>query len=146
MNKKIVFAGAIVLLLAAGCSKKAAVQSNTSVTTQTDQQASQSTSLKELIAGGKPVKCDVRFRQDASLTSGGTVYFGNGNMRGDFTSTQSGHAAIVSHTIIKDKTIYTWTEGQASGYKMSQSNATRSEEQSQKFPEYEQKSTYNCQK
>jgi hypothetical protein len=112
--KKIVFAGAAVLLLAAGCGKSASVQSNANTSTPPPGQ----TSLKTLMAAGRPQKCLVTYSMNGNATQG-TIYLANGKMRGDFTSQVNG-SPQTSHMINDGTTVYTWVEGMVMGMKMSE--------------------------
>lgn len=49
--------------------------------------------------------------------SQGTVYLNNGMMRGNFTSVANGQS-VASHMIVKDDSVYVWSDGLAQGYKM----------------------------
>ena len=86
-------------------------------TSPAPQAMSNQMSMKELMASGKSQKCTVE-SSTANSQSQGTIYFGNGKMRGDFTSTASGKT-FVSHMINDGTTVYTWTDGMSMAVKMS---------------------------
>jgi len=137
--KKVLIVSAAVLLLAAGCGKKQAEQP--------EQKASQKSTgqqtFKEL-ASGKPQKCEVRFNQEGNQSQG-TMYVGGGKMRNDSTATVAGKT-IVSHMILDGNTIYTWVDGQSTGFKMeaTASEAEKSQAGKQKPVNLEQKVNYTC--
>ena len=136
--KKIFFVSAAVLLLAAGCGKKQAGPYETASQKSTGQQSFRA------LASGKPQKCEIKFSQENNQNQG-TVYVANGKMRNDSTATVSGKT-MVSHMILDNNTVYTWMEGQTTGFKM---QATATEEQKtdgqQKRPvDLDQKVDYSC--
>jgi hypothetical protein len=74
-------------------------------------------SLKDLLSAGQPVKCGFNDSMSPVAVSG-NVYISSGKMRGDFTS-MTGGQDIKSHMIVDSQTAYLWTDGSASGIKMS---------------------------
>ena len=137
--KKVLIVSAAVLLLAAGCGKKPVEQPSQTAS----QKSSGQQTFKEL-ASGKPQRCEVKFNQD-NAQSQGTVYVGNGKMRTDSTATVAGKS-IVSHMILDGNTIYTWVDGQTTGFKMqvTPTEAEKSQASQQKPVNLEQKVDYSC--
>ena len=79
-------------------------------------------SIKDLIARGSS-KCTVTNSVENS-ESNGTVYVGNGKMRGDFTSVTKNPAMTVeSHMISDGAFIYTWSDAMPQGVKVAVSAA-----------------------
>lgn len=136
--KKILIVSAAVLLLAAGCGKKPAQPSQ-----KVSQKSSGQQTFKEL-ASGKPQKCEVKFSQD-NAQSQGTVYVGEGKMRSDSTATMDGKT-VVSHIILDGNVIYTWVDGQGTGFKMpaTLSEAEKSQAGQKRPVDLEQKVSYTC--
>ena len=86
-----------------------------SVQNKVAQMTNQKMSLSDFFSLAGSKKCTF---SDKTNNSSGTVYIGNGEMRGDFQSTDNGKATA-SHMINDGKYVYMWTDGQKSGYKMS---------------------------
>lgn len=141
MKKILIFTA--VLLLAAGCGKKVSNE-NKQQSPDQNQKTSGQQSFKAL-ASGKPQKCEVTFNQDGNAQTKGSTFVGNGKMRGDYTSTVAGKT-IVSHMIMVDQTVYTWMDGQTTGFKMKADQETTSPTQGQtaKPVDLEQKVDYVC--
>ena len=86
-----------------------------SVQDQIMQGTTQKKSLFDFFSMGGSQKCTF---SDKTNNSSGTVYVGNGKMRGDFQSNDNGTTSQ-THMINDGKYVYMWTEGQKDGYKMS---------------------------
>lgn len=122
-NKSLpVIIGIILLLLIGGGAfvfmGKKSVPVNPSVQTQTDSLGSVSTqsSLKDLLLGGKAQTCTYTDKLEGSDITG-TSYMASGKMRSDFDSVINGKT-MSTHMIMDGNTSYTWTDGQATGFKM----------------------------
>ena len=74
-------------------------------------------SLKDLMTAGKTQKCIFSASSDSGSNQG-SVYFDNGKMRGDFTATVNGKA-VGSHMINDGTYMYTWSDEQKAGAKIS---------------------------
>lgn len=70
--------------------------------------------VQELIARGENATCTFAFDGGDSNTSG-TVYVGNGSLRGDY-QTVAGGQTFVSHVIVKDNTASIWVDGMNEGF------------------------------
>jgi cytoskeletal protein RodZ len=117
MNKKVLAVIVVVILLLLGGwyfmnSKKGTTTTSTQTATGTSQPSAVS-SLKDLISKGVAQSCTY---SNAATT--GTIYVSGGTVRGDFDTTTD-KTTTKSHMIVKDNTSYIWTDGQATGFKMS---------------------------
>ncbi|HTR19203.1 MAG TPA: hypothetical protein VMH91_04495 [Candidatus Paceibacterota bacterium] len=102
-------------------------------------QGQSSGSMKDLLAHGSS-QCQVN---DTANGSSGTVYVGNGEMRGDFTSqTQTG--TVTSHMISDGQTVYVWSSAAPQGMKMSVSSETSSSGSSSAQDPYNENVNYTC--
>ncbi len=101
-------------------------------------------SIKELMARGSS-ECTVSNKVENSESSG-TVYVGNGKMRGDFKSvTQNPAMTIESHMISDGEFIYTWSDAMPQGVKIAVSNAeTAGAKQSGQQDMYNAQVNYDC--
>jgi hypothetical protein len=70
------------------------------------------TSLRSLLSANSSQKCSF-----SNAQSSGTIYVGDGRMRGDFTS-KAGDATAQSHMIIANNIAYVWIDGTNQGYRM----------------------------
>ncbi len=107
MNKKVLIViGAVLLLLVGGYfymnSRKTAVTPETAAT-----------NLKSLIAKGVAQSCT--YTNEGMSAS---VYISGGKVREDFDVTVD-DKVMKSHVIVMDNTIYSWSDGQTMGMKMS---------------------------
>lgn len=68
--------------------------------------------LKELVAAGRPVRCEFK-----DTNAQGSVYIADQKVRGDFTAVVDGKA-VMSHMISADNTSYIWLDGQTTGFKI----------------------------
>ena len=104
---------------------------------------SQLMSLKDLLARQGQQTCTFTSTTNNSQSQG-TVYIDNGKMRGNFTSAQNGQT-VASHMIVKDGSVYVWSDGIAQGYKMDVSTLTDASSQgSQSVIEATAPVGYNC--
>ncbi len=98
-------------------------------------------SMKELMSRASS-KCTVS-NSTANSESNGTVYVGQGKMRGDFTSvTKSPDMTIESHMISDGDFIYTWSDAMAQGVKIPVASANMSGQPN--APKSEQVELYNA--
>jgi len=127
MNKKVVIAIVVVIILLLGgyfLMKKGPASPSAVAPVPTQEQATSPSSLRDLIAKGVSQSCTY-----STDNSQGTIYLGDGKIRGDFNVTtvdDSGQSQTTSsHMIIMDNTNYLWTEASTTGIKMSfDQNAT----------------------
>lgn len=150
MNKKIgIVVAVIVLVLLAGYfamnrQKTASVKDTkgetpkeeTTVKSSTEQQ-----SLKGLLSNYTDKMCTFNDGQQGSVYSG-TVYVGNGKMRGEFTVTVN-NQTTKSSMISDGKTGYMWTDGQNMGYKMDLSVASQESIEKAQKQAIDQNKNYN---
>lgn len=111
MNKKTTVIAIVLILLLIGGYFIVKGRSNSSVTPVATQEQSAS-SLKDLISKGLAQSCTF-----SSGGSSGTVYVSGGKVRTDYDTTVDGKVTT-SHMIVDGNTSYIWTEGQATGFKM----------------------------
>ncbi len=123
MDKNKVIGGIVAVVLLAGIfyfvsqRPSSEVASNRS-TAESQDQASDTSSLKALFARGDSQECTYSDSGEG-YSSNGTVYVASNNrMRSDFTSTSEGETTT-GHMIVMDNTSYIWTDGDAQGIKMS---------------------------
>lgn len=76
--------------------------------------ASGSYTVEELIARGENVTCTFAFNGGNSETTG-TVYVGNGSLRGDYRTEAHGQT-FVSHVVVKNNTASIWVDGMTEGF------------------------------
>lgn len=124
MNKNIIIAAIIVLLVIVGAGAYLMFK-NSSTSPQMDNSDKMmneegamegKNSLKALLTSGQSQMCTFKDLVD-DADYNGTVYVAGGKMRGDFTSTTNGQT-YMTHMIIKDNTMHSWTDGQATGFTM----------------------------
>src|SRR3989339_1955955 len=118
MNQKILVAVAVIIVLLIGGGTYWYVSSQPDATTSGSEAENEdvSQSLKDLIGANRPVKCEFKDESGAE----GTVYVGDGKVRGDFTTTSDGQM-MRAHMITDSETSYTWIDGMKTGYKFSMS-------------------------
>src|SRR5579872_3603903 len=80
---------------------------------------SQTESLKDLMASGVAQTCTVNYT-NGSTQSQAQIYVSGGKMRSSAAATVSG-AQVTMNMINDGQNIYTWMDGQSTGYKMSAS-------------------------
>ena len=112
MNKKVAISLALLIILLVGgyLIRKGKLAPPGSVVPQ--EEASSSTSLKDLISKGLAQKCTYE-----NENGKGTVYVSDGKVRGDF-STILNDKTTISHMIVNEKTSYFWSDDEKSGIKM----------------------------
>jgi ABC-type Na+ efflux pump permease subunit len=146
MNKKIWLIIVIVIIVAGGLylvlGKNKEPNKETAHLAD-DTQVAPTKSLKDLVLQGKAMKCS--FKNDNSQ---GTFYVADQKVRGDISAVVNGKD-FKNHTVIMDKTSYTWLEGEKTGFKMTASeNTTPTEnltpEQKQETVNMEAKMNYTC--
>ncbi len=109
--------------------------------TDTMSSLSERGSMKDLLSR-ESSKCTVS-NTTANSESNGTVYVGQGKMRGDFTSvTKSPDMTIESHMISDGEYIYTWSDAMAQGVKIPVASANMSGQPN--APKSEQVEMYNA--
>src|SRR3989344_8585871 len=89
MNQKLLWGIVIIIILLIGGGAYWYINNQPSTATPSGDEATSSAtpqSLKDLITANRPVKCDFNDENGAE----GTVYIGNGKVRGDFTTTSAG--------------------------------------------------------
>lgn len=86
-------------------------------------------SLKDLLARTGSQTCSFTSSTQNSQSSG-EVFINNGTMRGDFTSVAAGQTTQ-SHIIVKDNSVYVWSDGIPQGYKMGVASLTAQDGQTQ---------------
>jgi hypothetical protein len=89
--------------------------------TVTEEDAAEGTgTLAELMMRTGSYRCTVNVATDGETGAAqtvGTVYIGNGNMRGDFTTNTTG-MTIASHMMSTEGYVYTWSDLMPQGVKM----------------------------
>ncbi len=100
-------------------------------------------SMKDLLARTNS-QCTVSNKTENSESTG-TVYVGNGKMRGDFKTVTSQPVAmtIESHMISDGTTVYTWSDQAPQGFKMAVNESGNAETQPS-APEQDQVGMYNA--
>ncbi len=146
MTKKIIILSLSILMLAAACkkgSKPVDNSENNSAKKGTEQNARGQGSFKDLMASGKPQKCETSY-VSGNITSTGTTYVAGDKMRGDFSSEVEGKTTE-SHMIIRDQTVYTWIEvmGTTMAFKTSLNTSNASTTQTRSV-DINQRVDYNC--
>jgi len=148
MNKKIVIAIIVIILILLAIflmkGKGATSLEGTNTNTSSENTSSQ-TSIKELVAKGKPVTCSFS-TTDAANNTGGTVYIAGGNMRGDFTISSTVSKSVSSHMVILDGVSYIWSSESNQGMKMKvDADVVAGQQASAQSPiSYDGRSNYNC--
>lgn len=113
MNKKVILIAVILILLLIGGYFFVKGRSASPASKEASQeQASSPTSLKDLISKGLTQSCTFSIG-----SSSGTVYVSGEKVRTDYDTTVDGKVTT-SHMIVDGNTSYIWTEGQATGFKM----------------------------
>src|SRR3989344_7392340 len=142
MNKTALFALVGIIVIAGGAyliigRGGAPTSQEANVTSRSEQK-----SISELIASGVPQKCAFESTDETSANSG-TVYVGNGAMRGDFTSPVD-DKIVMSHMIIRDNKSYIWMDDTTTGF-MTALNAPAPQTQTQpNSVDADQKLNYSC--
>jgi hypothetical protein len=118
MNKKVLIVVAVVLLLLAGgwyymSSKKNGTGSPLTQNENGGTQTTEAISLKGLMSKGLPQTCTFSVEE-----SKGTVYVDGSKVREDFEITMD-DKVTKSHVIVMDNTMYSWSDGEKTGLKMS---------------------------
>jgi hypothetical protein len=117
MNTNVII-GIVAALALAGGGAYVYTQSDTTASVETTSEHAAMGTLKDLMAQGSS-KCTVT-NTVANSESTGTVYIGDGKMRGDFTTVTTNPAMTVeSHMISDGEMIYTWSNQMPQGIKMS---------------------------
>lgn len=121
MNKTTLIIGVVVILLLVGggayflLGKSSNSNPIKSVQNQVTKLTTEHKSLADFFSMTGSQKCTF---SDRTSNSSGTLYIGDGKMRGNFQSTDNGKTTA-SHMINDGKYVYIWTDGQKNGYKMS---------------------------
>lgn len=104
--------------------------------------AGQTNSLRSLLGAGGSQECTY---EDAETKTSGTIYVGNGRMRGDVAVNSTG-SMINSHMISDGKFIYIWTDDSEDGVKMSlaKSEDLEGSAQTSQSVNLDQQMNYNC--
>lgn len=126
MNKKILLGIAIVIVLAAAylyVSQQKNKVSDNSDSTPAVSKIMGSESMRDLMAKGKPLQCEIT--QDNVKSK---FYFADKNIRTNFVTTVDNKDNI-GHMILVDNTTYTWMDGETKGFKMTTSPELNNEGQ-----------------
>lgn len=123
MNRNLIVTIIVVLLIVAAggfyfMSNRTSVPANPEGQTVTPPETTtmEKASLKSFITMSGTQKCDF---SDSEIGTSGTVYIGDGKMRGDFSAKVDGKA-IPSHIINDGSNVYIWMEDEAkTGFKTS---------------------------
>ncbi|MDQ5957825.1 MAG: hypothetical protein QG665_151 [Patescibacteria group bacterium] len=103
-----------------------------------------STSLRDLITTGKPVKCTFSTAKDGVESKGEVFVASNEKIRADFMTKIEGKDQV-GHMIMKDKKVYVWLEGQAQGMTMSVPENSSNEQSGQMPLNFDDKDvSYDC--
>lgn len=150
MNTKILgIAGVIIIIVGVGIwlaiGRTPAQRSSSQLPVASSKEESQSTSgptsLKALLALGRPQICEFS-RNDKGEETSGVVYTAGKQMRGDFDSISEGKT-MRTHTIVDSETIYTWVDESSTGIKMGL-NATPKGDQSAQGVNVDEQLDYRC--
>lgn len=147
MTKKLVLVSVSILLLAASCAKKPAMQNNENAQpTGQEQSKKQQKSMRDIMSMGGSQKCTITLNRD-NVSSDGTIYVSGGKMRADMSAMVNGKT-MQTHLIVKDGTTYSWVDGSTMGFKVA-ANEKATENSSGKSnathaPDLNQQVTYNC--
>jgi len=149
MNKKVIAAVVILLVLIGGYFGYTKLKGGSITTPGTTTESGGMKSLKDLLSLGVTQKCTFS-QTGGSGTSEGTTYVSGGKVRGDFTTTSSGKT-MITHMISDGKTSYIWTEGEKTGFKMTAIEASPSTVQTgsadtpvNSQADLDQKADYKC--
>lgn len=150
MNKKILIIVGVIIVLGLVAyftmGKKEApnqLASNTRLADDTNMAPNQS--LKDLLLGGKALKCE--FKDDKSAS---TFYMADQKVRGDVLINAEANKTMKSHMIVIDKVSYTWVEGEKTGFKIAASesdvknNSEANQAQNQEAVNLDKKMDYKC--
>jgi len=86
-----------------------------------DEAIEETTSLRDMISEGQNQLCTF---SDSETGGVGTVFIGDGNIRGDFQSDIDDAATVAHLVVLNSEDAYVWMEGQTQGYKASMSELT----------------------
>lgn len=150
MNKKIVIVIVIVIVLLgayfATRSKKDSNQtmSENQATGEVKQDTSNKgqKSMKDFLSFSGSQKCTVSYSQEGYQTTG-VAYVANGKMRGEYTATMNGQTTKPQF-ISDGQTIYSWQEGEATGFKMTVTATQTAEAEKQNTVNMDQQVDYDC--
>lgn len=152
-QKQLMVAIAVIILLLLGVGgyflfskNQLPSQNQTSNTTSGQENGSAMNSLVDLLAGGGNVTCNFDVPSDENGNSSkGTVYISNGNMRGDFQTTQDGKVTSMS-MIRKGNDNYVWGDGMETGMKMTLSpeDLKGKTNEASKYVDLNKKVDYRC--
>lgn len=153
MNKKIVLILGVLLIFVIGAggfyvmkksgSKNNNPQSATSAkTTVTPANTTTFGTLKDLLSGGKSVKCTFSNKTEG-VSVDGTVYAAGGKMRGDFKTVAS-KTTVNGHIIVDSSNSYFWTDMSNQGFKMAVTGESVNPSLENKSLDINQKLNYSC--
>lgn len=102
-------------------------------------------SLQELITRGGSWKCDVSVTVE-NITTTGTNYVGGGKVRADFTSVVPEFGNITSHMIMRENTVYSWSDLSPKGLKFAVENGEVQDPRTstEATPQFDQAYNYTC--
>lgn len=131
MNKLIYGIIAVVVVIVVGVGAYLVVGRDSSETPETvdtnmqtdmqrapDEVMEETTSLSDMISEGQNQLCTFT---DSDTGGVGTVFIGDGNVRGDFQSDIDDVATVAHLVVLNSEDAYVWMEGQTQGYKASMS-------------------------
>lgn len=149
MNKKIIIGIVVIVIIAAAAYWFS--QNNSKIDDKgvlnrladDSKMAPQKLSLRSLLTKNQALKCTITA---AGATN--TFYMADNNVRSDF-STVANNKTVVGHTIVKDKTSYTWMDGEKNGFKVTaeesaNGDSTNKETQTQGKVDFDSEYSYDC--
>lgn len=110
---------------------------------QTESEVSvENTSLKQLMARGKDMKCTYTSTEEGAPSSG-TIYVSKDKGRGDFTVREDGKTTT-GHMIFDSTTSYIWMDGQTTGMKMAMNTSDAQANTSTQSVDPDKNYDYKC--
>lgn len=140
MDKKLILAGGVVILVAAIAAivfstQKSPEQSQEAATevdvSPQDEEESVTGSILSLLQGGRNVTCTYSLETEGGTTSG-TVYIAGDRMYGEFTTTVDNLQSFDSNVIRDNEYMYTWSSAVEGGTKMKIVEAEDNEAETEK--------------
>ncbi|MDZ4226073.1 MAG: hypothetical protein U1C66_01120 [Patescibacteria group bacterium] len=124
----------------------ASFSGNGQVNTEVEGNASVGSTFAQIVALGQSVQCTFSQDDGAGNTSSGTMYIANGGtqMRGDFTTTQSGSIPMESHLVRAGGYTYIWSDSSPQGIKSKVVNEAELSSGSQN-DDIDEDTEFNCQ-
>jgi hypothetical protein len=150
MNTKIIgIVGGIIIIIGVvlwltigrGPAQRSSNQPSGAPIVEESQSTSGLTSLKALLALGRPQACEFS-RNDKGEETSGVIYTAGKQMRGDFDSLNEGKT-MRTHMIVDGETLYTWVDESGTGLKMGL-NATPEGDRSSQGVNVDEQLDYRC--